>query len=78
MWKADEQYTEFAEMFRDGELKLTGKQKIVQSMIARFKYPAKIKNGKSGLSVIELSPEALCASELRQVPLRLNYKKCVE
>jgi len=78
MWRADEQYTEFAELFRDGELNLTGRQKVAQSMIARFKYPVKIRNRETGLSVINLSPEALCVTELNKVPLRLNYEDCAE
>jgi hypothetical protein len=78
MWSADEQYTEFAELFRDGELNLIGRRRIVHSMIARFKYPVNLRNRETGLSVIELSPEALCVDELLKIPLRLNYEDCVE
>lgn len=76
IWKAEKEYTAFAEKFQRGELVLTGKRRAVHSFIARFKNPVKVKRGKSGISVVDPSPKALCVFSLDKVPLQLNYHAC--
>lgn len=76
IWKADKEYTAYSEKFQRGELVLTGKRRAVHSFIARYKNPVKTIRGKSGISVIDPSPQALCVSHLGKLPLQLNYHAC--
>ena len=76
IWKADREYTAYAEKFQRGELILTGKRRAVHSYIARYKNPVKIIRGKSGISVVDPSPQALCVFRLDKAPLQLNYYAC--
>jgi uncharacterized protein YhfF len=76
IWKADKEYTAYAEKFQRGELVLTGKRRAVHSFIALYKNPVKTIRGKSRISVVDPSPQALCVSSLDKVPLQLNYHDC--
>jgi len=76
MWKADREYTAYSDKFQRGELLLTGQRKIVYGMIAKFKHPVKTVNRRTGISVIDPSPRALCVDRLNKSPLDLNYQAC--
>jgi hypothetical protein len=78
MWKADQEYSEFSQMFVNGELLLTSKRKIAYGMIARFKNPVKTRLRESGLSAVNLSPTHLCVEQLTKSPLHLNYEDCAD
>lgn len=77
MWKADREYSEFSQMFKNGELLLTSHRRK-HGMVARFKNPVKTRLRKSGLSAIELSPAHLCVEQLSRSPLHLNYEVCAD
>ncbi len=78
IWKANSEYIDFSERFQQGELLLTGKRKTVYRMIALFEYPVKTLNRKSGISVVDPSPDALCVVRLKKVPLQSNYQYCMQ
>ena len=78
IWKSDPEYTEFSDMFANGELLLTSHRGMAYSMIARFKKPVRIRKREEGLSSFELSPAHLCVKQLSKSPLSLNYEDCAD
>jgi hypothetical protein len=77
IWKVNSEYSQFSERFHKGELILTGKNKTVLRMIVLFKQPVITINRESGISVVDLSPGAMCVNRFKKVPIRLNYESCV-
>jgi len=78
MWNADREYSEFSQMFKNGELLLTSHRRIAYGMIARFKNPVKTRALESGLAAVNLLPAHLCVEQLTRSPLHLNYEDCAD
>jgi hypothetical protein len=76
VWRAQAEYADFSERFRQGQLVLGGRRQKVYSMIARFQAPVAVQSLEQGIAPLNLKPDHLCLQRLNRVPLALNYGAC--
>jgi hypothetical protein len=75
-WRADREYREFSEHFREGDLILTGDRKAVHRLIALYRQSFPTLRTDDRISARQPRPGALCVRRLDRAPLERNYEPC--
>ncbi len=76
-WRANTEYSRFAEDFAGGKVVLQGKRRGILRSLATFQNDTEHGvTSDGGYMSPPLDPDHLCMWDMRQTPIELNYEPC--